>query len=80
MIPEDSHNVEVEYSDENLEMRLVVNVVRRPRVSPAHILDTAHSALAGAFTTMGYPPDQVSTMLADWHTTRAAEARQVGEF
>lgn len=80
MITEDAREADVEYSDENLEVRVVLRVVEHSDVSVARILDTAQSVLAGALTAQGHPPEQVFAMLTNWHNMRASESQEEGGF
>lgn len=80
MITEAAREAEAEYGDANLEVRVEIRVVEVSEVSARRILDTAQDVLTGALSTLGLTPESVSALLADWHTTRADEARQTGEF
>ena len=68
---------DVEFSDDNLEVRLVVRT-RNEGAPTGRILDTTHSVLAAALTAMGTP--SVERTLEIWHEERAREAREVEDF
>lgn len=80
MITEDSRDVDVEFSDSNLEMRVVIRVTEGRGVSAARILDTAHDLLGASLAGQGYHVEQVSAVLDSWHRSRANESRQMEEF
>lgn len=78
MITEDTRDADVEYSDGNLEVRVVIRVVETREVATGRILDATQMVLAGALTTLGMPGVEAS--LAAWHESRAVEAREEGDF
>lgn len=68
---------DVEFSDDNLEVRITVRV-KNEGVSTGRILDTTHNVLTGVLTTMGTP--RVERTLEIWHESRAVEARESEDF
>lgn len=68
---------DVEFSDDNLEVRIVVRL--KGDVTPTgRILDVTHNVLSSVLTALGTP--RVERTLEIWHETRAAEARESEEF
>ena len=73
----DETGADVEFSDDNLEVRVVVRV-KNEGVSTGRILDTAHNVLTGVLTAMGTP--RVERTLEIWNESRAVEAQESEDF
>lgn len=68
---------DVEFSDDNLEVRIVVRL-KAEGAPTGRILDVTHNVLGSVLTALGTP--RVERTLEIWHETRAVEARESEEF
>lgn len=79
MYVEGEESAEVEFSNEHLEMRLVVKMDKASgHVATGHILNATSRLLAAALTTLGTP--RVERTLEIWHEARAREAREAEDI
>lgn len=79
MYVEGEEAAEVEFSNEHLEIRLVIKMDKASgAVATGHILDGTSRLLAAALTTLNVP--RVERTLELWHEARAREAREAEDI
>lgn len=76
MISDDERGADVEFSDQHVEVRLVIKT--DGVVATGRILDVTQNVLGAALTALNVP--RVERTLEIWHESMAAEAREAEDI